>query len=197
MNKMLAILVATMMSSAAMAENGVSFEFERERSNATGNTMENTVKLAPYVKLDNGVKFDLQVGASRNDDVTSGSNSALSNTAEARVQKMWDIMPGVKLGGRIGIGEVFNGTNSSGKTVDFSYYTIEPKAAYAVTKELSAVASWRFRDALTDTVNYQTRTWKAGFDYAVTKNDEVGVRYFQKRGDSDTNGVELAYTRSF
>jgi len=186
-NKMLAILVATMLSSAAMAENGVNIEFERERGINSPNTMENTVKVAPYVKFDNGVKADIQFGASRDD----GSNQQLENSVEARVQKMWEVAPGFKLGGRLGLGEKF--TTSQ----DFSYYTIEPKAAYAITKELTAAASWRYRNAFNNNVNYETRTWKAGFDYAVTKNDEVGVRYFEKRGDSNTNGVSVEYTRSF
>lgn len=197
MNKMLAILLATIMSSAAMAENGVNFEFERERGESSPNTMSNTIKVAPYVKFDNGVKADIQFGGSRNDGTVSGNNNAIENSVEARVQKLWEVYPGLKLGGRLGLGEMFNGSNASGKTVDFTYYTVEPKAQYMLTKELSALASWRYRNAFSDTVNYQTRTWKAGFGYAVTKNDEVEVKYFQKRGDSDTNGIELAYTRSF
>jgi hypothetical protein len=110
---------------------------------------------------------------------------------------MYEVYPGLHLGARLGVGQVFNGTNSSGNTVDFGYYTVEPKASYAITDKLSALASWRYRDAFADSNNYQTRTWKAGFGFAATKKDEVEVKYFEKRGDSNTNGVELAYTRSF
>ena len=99
--------------------------------------------------------------------------------------------PGLKLGARLGLGEKFETSK------DFSYYTIEPKAQYNLTDAFSVKTSWRYRNAFNDANDYQTRTWKAGFGYDVTKNDEVEVKYFQKRGDSETNGVTLEYTHGF
>jgi hypothetical protein len=195
--KKIITIMALAFTASAFAENGVNFEFERERGTASPNTMSNTVKVAPYVKLDNGIKLDLQFGASRDDGTVSGNNNALENTVEARAQKMFEVYPGLKLGARIGVGQMINGVNSAGKTVDFGYYTVEPKAEYALTEKVSALASWRYRDAFADSNNYQTRTWKAGFGFAATKKDVVEVKYFEKRGDSNTNGVELGYTRSF
>jgi hypothetical protein len=196
MKKIFAIL-ALAATASAFAESGVNFEFERERGTASPNTMTNTVKVAPFVKLDNGVKLDLQFGGSRDDGQVSGNNNALENTVEARAQKLVEVYPGLKLGARLGVGQVINGTDSAGKTVDFGYYTVEPKAEYALTNKLSALASFRFRNGFSDSDNYLTRTWKAGAGYAVTKQDVVEVKYFQKRGDQSTNGVELGYTRSF
>jgi hypothetical protein len=196
MKKIFAILALTI-TGTAFAQSGVSFEFERERGTASPNTMSNTIKVAPYVKLDNGVKLDLQFGASRDDGTVSGNNNALENTIEARAQKMFTVAPGLKLGARVGLGQVFNGTNSAGKTVDFGYYTFTPKAEYAITDKLSALASFRFRNGFSDSDNYLTRTYKAGLGYDVTKKDTVEVQYFQKRGDSNVNGIELAYSRSF
>ena len=196
MKKIFAIL-ALAFTASAFAESGVNFEFERERGTTGSNTMSNTVKVAPFVKLDNGVKLDLQFGGSRDDGTVSGNNNALENTVEARAQKMYEVAPGLKLGARLGLGQVINGTNSAGKTVDFGYYTVEPKAEYALTNKLSALASFRFRNGFSDSDNYLTRTYKAGAGYAVTKQDVVEVQYFQKRGDEKTNGVELAYSRSF
>jgi hypothetical protein len=195
--KKIITIMALAFTASAFAENGVNFEFERERGTASPNTMSNTVKVAPYVKLDNGIKLDLQFGASRDDGTVSGNNNALENTVEARAQKMFEVYPGLKLGARIGVGQMINGVNSAGKTVDFGYYTVEPKAEYALTEKVSALASWRYRDAFADSNNYQTRTWKAGFGFAATKKDVVEVKYFEKRGDFNTNGVELGYTRSF
>ena len=196
MKKIFAIL-ALATTASAFAQSGVQFEFERERGTTGSNTMSNTVKVAPYVKLDNGIKLDLQFGGSRDDGSVSGNNNALENTVEARAQKMYEVAPGLKLGARVGLGQVFNGTNSAGKTVDFGYYTLTPKAEYAVTDKLSALASFRFRNGFSDSDNYLTRTYKAGAGYAVTKKDAVEVQYFQKRGDSNVNGIELAYGRSF
>jgi hypothetical protein len=196
MKKIFAIL-ALATTASAFAQSGVQFEFERERGTTGSNTMSNTVKVAPYVKLDNGIKLDLQFGGSRDDGTVSGSNHALENTIEARAQKMYEVAPGLKLGARVGLGQVFNGTNSAGKTVDFGYYTITPKAEYAINDKLSALASFRFRNGFNDSDNYLTRTYKAGLGYNLTKKDTVEVQYFEKRGDSNVNGVELAYSRSF
>ena len=65
MNKMLTLIFAALLSGTALAETGISTEFERERGTQSPNTMTNTIKIAPYVKFDNGVKADIQVGASR------------------------------------------------------------------------------------------------------------------------------------
>lgn len=196
MKKILAIL-ALAFAGSAMAVEGVNFEFERERSNTAPNAYENTIKVAPFHKFENGVKVDLQFGGSRQDGTVNGNNHALENSIEARVQKLWEVYPGLKLGARVSIGEKFNGDNKAGQTTDFSYYTIEPKAEYNVTDRVTALTSWRYRDAFSDSVAYQTRTWKVGAGYAVTKQDVIEAKYFMKRGDSDTNGVEIAYTRSF
>ena len=196
MKKIFAIL-ALATTASAFAGGGVQFEVERERGTASPNTMTNTVKVAPYYKFDNGVKADIQFGGSRDDGQVSGSNNAIENTVEARVQKMYEVAPNLSLGARVGLGEVLNGVNSSSKTVDFGYYTVEPKAEYAITSQLSALASYRFRNGFNTADNYLTRTAKVGAGYAVTKNDLVEVKYFQKRGDQSTNGVEIGYTRGF
>ena len=196
MKKILAIL-ALAATTSAFAGAGVNFEFERERGTESPNTMSNSVKVAPYYKFDNGVKADIQFGGSRDDGAVSGNNNALENTIEARVQKLYTVAPGLQLGARVGLGQMLNGTNAAGKTVDFGYYTVEPKAEYAITPQLSALASYRFRNGFNSDDNYLTRTAKVGAGYAVTKNDLVEVKYFQKRGDSSTNGIELGYSRGF
>jgi hypothetical protein len=195
MKKIFALL-ALVAATSAFAETGINLEFERERGTQSPNTMTNTVKVAPFTTVGE-YKLDVQLGASRDDGQVSGNNNPITNTAEARVQRMVEVYPGLHLGGRLGIGEVFNGINGAGKTTDFSYYTVEPKAEYFLTKDLTALASWRYRDSFSEGNEYQTRTWKAGFGYGVTKKDLVEVKYFQQRGDYKSNGVALEYTRGF
>jgi hypothetical protein len=196
MKKILAIL-ALAATSSAFAGSGVNFEFERERGTSSPNTFNNTVKVSPYYKFDNGVKADIMFEGNRDDGKVNGSNQPLQNAIEARVQRLYEVYPGLKLGARLGIGEYFNGVNAAGNTVDFGYYTVEPKAEYAIGHGFSALASWRFRNGFNSSDNYLTRTAKAGVGYEVSKNDVVEVKYFQKRGDTNTNGVEFGYTRGF
>ena len=197
MKKIFALLALVAATSAFAETSGVNFEFERERGTQAPNTMTNSVKVAPYVKFDNGIKADIQFGGSRDDGQVNGNNNALENTVEARVQKMFEVAPMLSVGARLGVGQVLNGVNQAGKTVDFGYYTVEPKAEYMITDKLSALASFRFRDSFTENNEYLTRTWKAGFGYDITKKDLVEVKYFQKRGDYKSNGVALEYTRGF
>lgn len=196
MKKVLAIL-ALSVAGTAFAGGGVTFEFERERGIDSPNTYNNTVKVSPFYKAENGIKYDLMFEANRDDGTSNGNNQPLQNAVEARIQKLWEVYPGLKLGGRLGIGEYFNGVNKAGNTVDFSYYTVEPKAEYMITDRVSALASYRWRDGFSRSDNYQTGTWKLGAGYALTKKDVVEVKYYQKRGDTDTNGIEFGYQRSF
>jgi len=195
MKKIFAILALVAVTSA-FAETGINTEFERARGTQSPNTMSNTVKVAPFTTL-GAYKLDIQLGASRDDGTVSGNNNPLTNTAEARVQRMVEVTPGLKLGARLGVGEVFNGTNKAGNTTDFGYYTVEPKAEFKATQDLSLLASWRYRDTFTDNQAYLTRTWKAGFGYDITKKDLVEVKYVRERGDTKANGIELGYTRGF
>jgi len=196
MKKVLTILALTITTS--VFAQGVTMEFERERGTQSPNTMSNTIKVAPYIKFDNGVKADIMFAGSKDDGQVKGSNNPLENQIEARVQKMWEIGYGVKAGARVSVGEMVNGVyNSAGTSQTFAYYTIEPKASYGLTKDLSLAAAWRYRNSFNDTYAYQTRTWKVGADYALTKKDEIGARYLVKRGDFNSNGVELTYSRAF
>lgn len=187
--------MAALVSGTALAQSGINVELEREKDKST-NAYSNTVKVAPFTTVQ-GVKLDLQLGAERQDGTVSGNKNPLTNTAEARVQKMFEVYPGLHLGARVGLGEVFNGVNQAGNTVDFGYYTAEPKAEYMITDKLSALASWRYRDSFKDGNEYLTRTWKVGAGYAVTNKDLVEVKYMKERGDYRTNGVALEYTRGF
>jgi hypothetical protein len=196
MKKILATLLLALCGTA-FAGSGVEFEFERERGTQAPNTFNNTVKVSPFITGDYGIKYDLMFETNRDDGTVNGNNNQLQNALEARIQKLWEVYPGLKLGGRLGIGEYFNGVDSSGKTIDFGYYTIEPKAEYELGRGFTALASWRWRDGFSSTDNYQTRTWKAGVGYDINKNNAVEVKYYQKRGDVDANGVEFAYSVGF
>jgi opacity protein-like surface antigen len=92
----------------------------------------------------------------------------------------------------VALGEKFsNGAN-------FGYYSVEPGVVYNFTDKLSGKVGYRFRNGFGNNGNLDTtHTARVGVSYAVTKNDTVGVRYDQVRGDSFNHSVNFAYTRSF
>jgi long-subunit fatty acid transport protein len=116
---------------------------------------------------------------------------ALSNRLEAGVTGTRPVGP-ISLYTRVAIGEKFS--NGS----DFAYYSVEPGVVYNFTDKLSGKVGYRFRNGFGDNGNLDTtHTARAGVSYAVTKQDSVGVRYDQVRGDAFNHSVNFAYTRSF
>jgi len=116
---------------------------------------------------------------------------ALSNRLEVGLTGTRPVGP-VHLYTRVAVGEKF----SNG--VDFGYYSVEPGVVYNFTDKLSGKVGYRFRNGFGDNGNLDTtHTARAGVSYAVTKQDTIGVRYDQVRGDSFNHSVNFAYTRSF
>lgn len=83
-------------------------------------------------------------------------------------------------------------------TGNYGYYSVEPGISVPFgSTGLTARVGWRYRNAY-DTANAdETRTWRAGLSYAITKKDSVSVRYDSVRGDTNQNTVAVGYTRSF
>jgi len=116
---------------------------------------------------------------------------ALSDRLEAGVTGTMPVGP-VSAYTRVAVGEKFsNGAN-------FGYYSVEPGVVYNFTDKLSGKVGYRFRNGFGNNGNLDTtHTIRAGVGYALTKQDTVGVRYDQVRGDSFNHSVNFAYTRSF
>ena len=83
-------------------------------------------------------------------------------------------------------------------TTNYTYYSVEPGVTVPFGGSgLTARVGWRYRAAY-DTANAdETKTWRAGLSYAVTKQDTIGVRYDRMRGDTNQNTVAVNYTRGF
>lgn len=94
---------------------------------------------------------------------------------------------------RIGVGQKFTTTNN------YSFYSVEPGVTAPLGKTgLTARLGYRYRTAFDSTTFADTtNTWRLGMSYAVTKQDAVGVRYDQIRGDSNQNNIAFNYTRNF
>ena len=163
----------------------ITLEGELENKHGTSNDV-NSFNLIPGVKLgDYTIDLKTQVQSTDN----TRSNSA---NIEPRIKYNYKIgMTDLSVWGRLGIGEkIQTGGN-------FGYYTIEPGVSYAVTKELKLNLSDRYRDAFADGKAYQTNTVYLGATYDVNSFDTVGLKLYRKYNDTESNGVEFAYTRWF
>lgn len=200
MKKTLVIIALALVTGTAFAGNaGVTTEFEGEYGKGKDSgTNGSSISVAPYYKFGDGWKADVKFEAGRDTGTEDGNVKPLDGKIEARIRKDYKLTDNLSAGLRLGIGEKFNGSNNAGTTTDFAYYTVEPIVTYKVTEPWSVNASWRYRNAF-DASNYSfsTNTYKVGTAYKITKEDEVGVKYFEKYGDSRSNGFELVYSRGF
>lgn len=191
MKKIFTILAMMVSASAFAGGSGVTMEYEGEYGQGKDSgTNGSSVAVAPYIKFGDGWKADVKFDAGRDFGQTDGQNNAIDGKIEARIRKDFKVTDNLSAGLRLGVGEKFAGQ-------DFTYYTVEPIVTYKVTQPWSVNASARYRNAFNTANNFQTTTYKIGTAYKVTNEDEVGVKYFEKFGDSRSNGYELVYTRGF
>ena len=181
------LLALALFASFAQAENRgfITLEGELENKHGTSNDV-NSFNLIPGVKLgDYTVDLKTQVQSTDN----TRSNSA---NIEPRIKYNYKIgMTDLSVWGRLGLGEkIQTGGN-------FGYYTIEPGVTYGVTKDLKLSLSDCYRDAFADDKAYQTNTVYLGATYDVNSFDTVGLKLYRKYNDTESNGVEFAYTRWF
>jgi long-subunit fatty acid transport protein len=176
-----ALVAATGLAQAA----SVTVEFQNQEGHRGARDSEN---YSLSVKESVNKNFAVDLGFTAYQQSTT---KALSNRLEAGVTGTVPVGP-VNLYTRVAVGEKF--TNGS----DFEYYSVEPGVTYTMFDKLTARVGDRFRNGFGTNGNLDTtHTARAGVSYAVTKQDTIGVRYDQVRGDSFNHSFNFAYTRSF
>jgi len=176
-----ALVAATGLAQAA----SVTVEFQNQEGHRGARDSEN---YSLSVKESVNKNFAVDLGFTAYQQSTT---KALSNRLEAGVTGTVPVGP-VNLYTRVAVGEKF--TNGS----DFEYYSVEPGVTYTMFDKLTARVGYRCRNVFGTNGNLDTtHTARAGVSYAITKQDSVGVRYDQARGDSFNHSVNFAYTRSF
>ena len=181
---LLALALFASFAQAGESRGFITLEGEAQNIHGTGNDLR-SFNLIPGVKLDN-ITYDLKVQAQSKDDHTTSAN------IEPRVKYDYKVgMTDITVWGRLGLGEKIQNDGN------FGYYTIEPGVTYGVTKDLKLSLSDRYRDAFADDKAYQTNTVYLGATYDVNSFDTVGLKLYRKYNDTESNGVEFAYTRWF
>jgi hypothetical protein len=92
---------------------------------------------------------------------------------------------------RIALGEKLS---TSG---NFDYYAVEPGVRSTLGYGFWGQVGWRFRTPFNVANNDTTRTWRTSLNYDVTKQDTVGIRLDNMRGDQNQNIYNVNYVRSF
>ena len=186
LNKLL-VALSLAFASVAQADEArgfITLEGEIENIHGTGNDVE-SFNLIPGVKSGN-FTYDLKVQAQSKDDHKTSAN------IEPRIKYEQKIgMTDFSVWGRLGLGEKITSDGN------FGYYTIEPGISYNIIKGGKLFVSDRYRDAFADGKNYQTNTIYVGASKNLTDVDTLGLKLYRKYENTESNGVELAYTRWF
>jgi hypothetical protein len=183
--KLLAV-AATMVAGLAQAETKgfVRTEYYSEENVATkADNMAYAV--VPGVVIDKTWELSAQFRTSQ----AEIGNGAITNGVEARVTRLFSVgtmKPYISL--RVG--------QTIKSTEDFAQYNVIVGTKFPIAGSLSGDVGVRYKDAFNKD-NQQTTRPHFGLNYALTKQDAVGVRYARSYGDSEVDQWRVTYTRSF
>ena len=179
MKKLLA-MAALLAASTAFAGGFGSVEYS-DRDGVNGGADARATKVTMGTDINSLLKADVSLRQKTNTD-----NDLSDTRLEAGLTATQPVGgTGLSVYGRGAVGEKFKTASN------YTYYSVEPGVKYAVTPALSVKGGYRYR-AATDSVNADTtRTWRAGVEYALTKNYFVGLGYDRVRGDSEYNATNI------
>lgn len=181
------VLFAALLLTNAVAYAG---SFTAEYTDAQG-VKGGADQVQMMISIKENINKNISVDGKIQNTQTTGS-SALSTRVElgtAYTTPLFGVNPYV----RLAIGNKYKNTG------DFTYYSVEPGVVFPTgIDKLTGRMAWQFRTAFDSVATADTtHMWRAGVSYAVTKQDSVGVRYDNMRGDASSNSWNLVYTRNF
>jgi hypothetical protein len=185
MKKIIAILAMAISGSVYAASATVEYQ-DQTGVNSTTDSSLYLLSVSENINKNFSVGLTTNFGAKNSNGSVSNSRIEGSVTGKTTVGF---ISPYV----RIGVGQKFT------TVTNYSYYSVEPGVTAPLGNTgLTARLGYRYRTAVDSTAFADTtNTWRLGMSYALTKQDTVGVRYDQVRGDTNQNNVAFNYTRSF
>jgi len=185
MKKILAILSIAISSSVYAASSTVEYQ-DQTGVKGTTNSSLYLLSVSENINKNFSGAITMNYGAKDSNGAISSSRIEGSLTGKTTVGVFSPYV-------RLGVGEKFT------TTTNYSYYSVEPGVTAPLGNTgLTARIGYRYRTAFDSTANADTtNTKRVGLSYAVTKQDTIGVRYDQIRGDTNQNNVAFNYTRNF
>jgi opacity protein-like surface antigen len=185
MKKILAILAMAISGSVYAASATIEYQ---DQTGVNGTTDSSLYLLSVSENINKNFVGGITMNYGAKDSTGSVSNSRIEGSVTGRTT-LGFFSPYM----RLGVGQKFT------TTTNYSYYSVEPGVAAPLGNTgLTARLGYRYRTAFDSTANSDTtNTWRLGLSYAVTKQDTVGVRYDQVRGDTNQNNWAFNYTRNF
>jgi len=184
----LAVLALVLLAGAAQAQlkGYASVEYTDEHNRVT-DTDNIKGAVVAGVKTASNWDYSLKMESSQ----AELGNGAISSGVETRIRKAFPNAIGIFTpwaGIRLG--------QSIKSTTHFGYYAAEGGLKFPLVGALSGDVGYRFKDAFNKDLQ-QTDRYYALVNYAVTKQDTVGIRFARSYGDEEKDAWRLHYSRSF
>jgi hypothetical protein len=185
MKKILAILAMAISGSVYAASATVEYQ---DQTGVKGTTDSSLYLLSVSESINKNFSAAITSNFGAKDSTGAVSNSRIEGSVTGKTT-IGLFSPYV----RLGVGEKFT------TTTNYPYYSVEPGVTAPLGNTgLTARLGYRYRTAFDSSAFADTtNTWRLGMSYAVTKQDTVGIRYDQVRGDTNQNNLAFNYTRHF
>jgi hypothetical protein len=187
MKKLLAILTLAILSNSAVYAASATVEYQ-DQTGVKGTTDSSLYLVSVSENINKNFSGGVTTNFGAKDSTGAVSNSRIEGSLTGRTT-VGLVSPYM----RVAVGQKFT------TVTNYSYYSVEPGVTAPLGNTgLTARLGYRYRTAFDSTAYADTtNTWRVGMSYAVTKQDTVGVRYDQVRGDTNQNNVAFNYTRTF
>lgn len=185
MKKILAILAMAISGSVYAASATVEYQ---DQTGVNGTTDSSLYLLSVSENINKNFVGGISLNYGAKDSTGAVSNSRIEGSVTGKTT-IGLFSPYV----RLGVGQKFT------TVTNYGYYSVEPGVTAPLGNTgLTARLGYRYRTAF-DSNAYAdtTNAWRLGMSYALTKQDAIGVRYDQVRGDTNQNNWAFNYTRSF
>jgi opacity protein-like surface antigen len=175
----IATLIAMAFGTTAMAEEsyikleGVHYNYTSQPNDQQGYNLQLGTSIGNGFKIDGKNEW-------RHEDNSGKTSTRIEGglTYEAKVADR------IAASLRTSLGEKYS------DNTNYGYYTVEPGVAYALTDVLKLKASYRFRDAINDSVADRTNTYKVGADYDLTKSTFLTGSIGRTTGDKEYTSLQ-------
>ena len=173
------------------ARLGIEYEWEKDRRSGIRN---HAVTLKPGWEFAKDSPINLiELLIDRNEDASAETDGVRARETKLflRLRHNRDFMENASYYVRGGVGHSFN------KQRDFSYGYIEPGLKYQMSERWEWTFAARFINAIDGTDGQRVRKYITGPSFALSKRDELELRYARGSGDKDVWSLSLGYLHRF
>lgn len=180
-------MTSLLVAGAAQAAGYTTFEYHQEELRSDSTTKDK-FGIVVGTKTTGGQDYSIKLDTNQSAWGTGSVGSGVELRARQNFSAM-GLTPyiGVRLGQKLATDE------------SFSHYAVDAGVKFPIAGALSGDVGTRYRDAFSQSNDFQSTRYHAMVSYAISKSDSVGLRYSQAYGDTseEKNAYRVTWTHNF